>query len=77
MDNLESYRISLPGSGLCPLSVQNLVYSHMGGGQASAHLYPCPIPRRSSRKSLPSQVRSVSRSQVLIPGRWKFPRAAC
>lgn len=44
MDNLESYRISLPGPGFCPLLVQNLVYSHMGGGQGiGAHL-PLPDP---------------------------------
>lgn len=44
MDNLESYRISLPGSGLCPLSVQNLVYSHMGGGQGVGSFVPLPDP---------------------------------
>lgn len=42
MDNLESYRISLPGIGLCPLLVQNLVYSHMGGGQGIGSYAPLP-----------------------------------
>ncbi|WP_165064263.1 sel1 repeat family protein [Desulfovibrio sp. ZJ200] len=44
MDNLESYRLSLPGPGLCPLVVQNLVYSHMGGGQGIGARAPRPDP---------------------------------
>lgn len=52
MDNLESYRISLPGAGLCPLAVQNLVYSHMGGGQGIGSSFslsdPSPIQPQAS-----------------------------
>lgn len=44
MDNLESYRISLPGPGICPLLVQNLVYSHIGGGQGVGSHVPLPDP---------------------------------
>ena len=33
MDNLDAYRISLTGAGACVLVVQNLVYSHISGGQ--------------------------------------------
>lgn len=33
VDNLDAYRISLPGSGACVLTVRDLIYSHISGGQ--------------------------------------------
>ena len=42
MDNLDAYRISLPGAGACVLVVQNLAYSHISGGQGVGVYAPPP-----------------------------------
>lgn len=43
MDNLDAYRLSLPGAGVCVLVLRDLVYSHISGGQGVG-VYAPPAP---------------------------------
>ena len=44
MDNLDAYRLSLPGAGVCALGLRDLVYSHISGGQGVG-VYAPPAPK--------------------------------
>lgn len=54
MDNLGAYRISLPGAGACVLVVQNLVYSHISGGQGVGVYAPPPEPLQAMPETEPT-----------------------
>ncbi|MDD4700858.1 MAG: sel1 repeat family protein [Desulfovibrio sp.] len=42
LDSLDAYRISLPGSGACAMSVGKLIYSNISGGQGMGMGYRAP-----------------------------------
>lgn len=54
MDNLDAYRISLPGAGACVLVVQNLAYSHISGGQGVGVYAPPPEPLQAMPETEPA-----------------------
>ena len=54
MDNLDAYRISLTGAGACVLVVQNLVYSHISGGQGVGVYAPPPEPLQAVPETEPT-----------------------
>lgn len=48
LDSLDAYRISLPGQGHCGLGMENIIYSHMQGGQGMGRSAPAgsePTPQ--------------------------------
>ena len=54
MDNLDAYRISLTGAGACVLVVQNLVYSHISGGQGVGVYAPPTGPLQAVPETEPT-----------------------
>lgn len=54
MDNLDAYRISLTGAGACVLVVQNLVYSHISGGQGVGVYAPPTEPLQAVPETEPA-----------------------
>lgn len=54
MDNLDAYRISLTGAGACVLVVQNLVYSHISGGQGVGVYAPPTEPLQAVPETEPT-----------------------
>ncbi len=52
VDNLDAYRLTLPGRGSCALEVRELAYSHMAGGHGmgSAPVQPAPEPEPEPQK---------------------------
>ena len=54
MDNLDAYRISLTRAGACVLVVQNLVYSHISGGQGVGVYAPPTEPLQAVPETEPA-----------------------
>lgn len=54
MDNLDAYRINLTGAGACVLVVQNLVYSHISGGQGVGVYAPPTEPLQAVPETEPA-----------------------